>query len=233
MYKGLSASYLGVTEGTIQWVLYERLKKLTGGDGAVDQFGEARNGFQQWLGMMGSAGGAKMAASLITYPHEVSFHEATSVSMRTRLSFLSLRFYGRVCDNQQTRSPAKCDILDYFKRSVSLSPRKALARSTEVFPRISFAWCQMPQSCIPFTKVSCVGNIRFRILYITLHALSNLVVIATHRNASTPSHCCNLLYYSPIHVSQSMQFPVIRANTAIHQDARHPPEKWIEEVEWM
>ncbi|KAK7056183.1 Pyrimidine nucleotide transporter, mitochondrial [Paramarasmius palmivorus] len=30
-YKGLSASYLGVTEGTIQWVLYERLKKTTQG----------------------------------------------------------------------------------------------------------------------------------------------------------------------------------------------------------
>lgn len=31
-YKGLSASYLGVTEGTIQWVLYERLKKMTRGE---------------------------------------------------------------------------------------------------------------------------------------------------------------------------------------------------------
>lgn len=71
LYKGLSASYLGVTEGTIQWVLYERLKKITGGDGAVDQFGQKKSPFQQWLGMMGSAGLAKMAASLVTYPHEV------------------------------------------------------------------------------------------------------------------------------------------------------------------
>jgi solute carrier family 25 protein 33/36 len=28
-YKGLSASYLGVTKGTIQWVLYEKLKGLS------------------------------------------------------------------------------------------------------------------------------------------------------------------------------------------------------------
>lgn len=28
LYKGMSASYLGVAEGTIQWVLYERLKKM-------------------------------------------------------------------------------------------------------------------------------------------------------------------------------------------------------------
>ncbi|GJE93863.1 mitochondrial carrier [Phanerochaete sordida] len=63
-YKGLSASYLGVTEGTIQWVLYERLKKLS-------QRVEGRGGFAEWAGLLGSAGTAKCVASLITYPHEV------------------------------------------------------------------------------------------------------------------------------------------------------------------
>ena len=63
-YRGLSASYLGVTEGTIQWVLYERLKKLTA---AVD----GQSGLSQWVGMLGSAGSAKFVASMITYPHEV------------------------------------------------------------------------------------------------------------------------------------------------------------------
>ena len=40
-YKGLTASYLGVTEGTIQWVLYERLKRLTAsveGSGGIAQY---------------------------------------------------------------------------------------------------------------------------------------------------------------------------------------------------
>ncbi|KZT20960.1 mitochondrial carrier [Neolentinus lepideus HHB14362 ss-1] len=68
-YKGLSASYLGVTEGTIQWTLYERLKKLTKNT-------EGKGGVAEWLGMLGSAGTAKCVASLITYPHEV---------LRTRL----------------------------------------------------------------------------------------------------------------------------------------------------
>ncbi|KAH0836863.1 mitochondrial carrier protein RIM2 [Lanmaoa asiatica] len=68
-YKGLSASYLGVTEGTIQWVLYERLKQLS-----ADTHG--RGGLAEWFGMLGSAGTAKCVASLITYPHEV---------LRTRL----------------------------------------------------------------------------------------------------------------------------------------------------
>jgi len=63
-YKGLSASYLGVTEGTIQWVLYERLKKLST---AI----EGQSGLSQWFAMLGSAGSAKFVASMITYPHEV------------------------------------------------------------------------------------------------------------------------------------------------------------------
>lgn len=64
MYKGLSASYLGVTEGTIQWTLYERLKRVTRG-------AEGQGGFVGWFGMLGSAGMAKCIASLLTYPHEV------------------------------------------------------------------------------------------------------------------------------------------------------------------
>jgi solute carrier family 25 protein 33/36 len=63
-YKGLSASYLGVTEGTIQWVLYERLKRLSADT-------QGRGGAAEWFGMLGSAGTAKCVASLITYPHEV------------------------------------------------------------------------------------------------------------------------------------------------------------------
>jgi len=68
MYKGLSASYLGVAEGTIQWTLYEHLKGLsTRAEGHLSPAA-------QWAGMLGSAGTAKCVASLITYPHEVRHH---------------------------------------------------------------------------------------------------------------------------------------------------------------
>lgn len=63
-YKGLGASYLGVTEGTIQWVLYENLKKLS-----IAVSGQSE--ISQWLGVMGSAGSAKLVATITTYPHEV------------------------------------------------------------------------------------------------------------------------------------------------------------------
>ena len=63
-YKGFSASYLGVTESTIQWVLYERLKRLTTST-------QGAGGQREWAGMLASVGTAMCVASLITYPHEV------------------------------------------------------------------------------------------------------------------------------------------------------------------
>lgn len=68
LYKGLSASYLGVSEGIIQWTLYEQLKRLA-------KRGEG--GPLEWVGMLGAAGAAKTVASLITYPHEVSSYHPT------------------------------------------------------------------------------------------------------------------------------------------------------------
>ena len=59
-------SYLGVTKGIIQWVLYECLKHLTAST-------KGKGGIQEWFSMLGSARTAKCVASLITYPHEVSY----------------------------------------------------------------------------------------------------------------------------------------------------------------
>ena len=48
----------------MQWVLYERLNRLTAStQGAGD--------LREWGSMPASAGTAKCVASLITYPHEV------------------------------------------------------------------------------------------------------------------------------------------------------------------
>jgi Mitochondrial carrier protein len=63
LYKGMSASYLGVAEGTIQWALYEQLKAWE-----TQSMQEKKNSLS---GTISSAGIAKLVASLITYPHEV------------------------------------------------------------------------------------------------------------------------------------------------------------------
>lgn len=67
LYKGLSASYLGVAEGTIQWVLYEKLKGYL----------RTRDpSSHDWLNYFMAAAGSKLFAATLTYPHEV---------LRTRL----------------------------------------------------------------------------------------------------------------------------------------------------
>lgn len=93
-YKGLSASYLGVTEGTIQWVLYERLKRLAAN-------AEGTGGLQEWAGMLGSAGTAKCVASLITYPHEVRspLTETKTKGFGFGSDTVVCRFSERDCDN--------------------------------------------------------------------------------------------------------------------------------------
>uniref|UniRef100_A0A060TG07 ARAD1D19206p n=1 Tax=Blastobotrys adeninivorans TaxID=409370 RepID=A0A060TG07_BLAAD len=76
LYRGLTASYLGVAESSLQWVLYEQMKAFIRKrearrahiEGTEPTFGDK---FFNWAATSGSAGLAKLTASLITYPHEV------------------------------------------------------------------------------------------------------------------------------------------------------------------
>ena len=75
LYRGLTASYLGVSESTLQWVLYEKMK------GYLARREECRvasgrnitswDTFVDWGGKLGAAGSAKLFAAMLTYPHEV------------------------------------------------------------------------------------------------------------------------------------------------------------------
>ncbi|KAJ1912613.1 hypothetical protein H4219_005534 [Mycoemilia scoparia] len=80
-YKGTSASFLGISEGTIQWMLYERFKKIIrdkkaklenipGGDHSI------KKSINDWFEYFGAAASAKLISAVIAYPHEV---------LRTRL----------------------------------------------------------------------------------------------------------------------------------------------------
>jgi solute carrier family 25, member 33/36 len=91
LYRGLSASYLGVTESTIQWVMYEQAKsslktrlshRLSSGrePTSLDLVLESSGQFL-------AAAGAKFFAALVTYPHEV---------VRTRLRQAPVDNTGRV-----------------------------------------------------------------------------------------------------------------------------------------
>ncbi|KAI9248220.1 mitochondrial carrier domain-containing protein [Phascolomyces articulosus] len=71
LYKGMSASYLGVAEGTIQWMTYEHLKKKWIAPHHHSQNGIGGKSVEGWIGNIGAAAVAKLVAACITYPHEV------------------------------------------------------------------------------------------------------------------------------------------------------------------
>lgn len=75
LYKGLTASYLGVSELVVQWGLYERMKRyLRHREERIVLSGRPRTTWDQtvdYTGKVGAAGTAKLFAAVITYPHEV------------------------------------------------------------------------------------------------------------------------------------------------------------------
>ena len=76
LYRGLSASYLGVTESTLQWVLYERMK-LSLARREARRLADPRHQrsrvdeVEEWAGKFSAAAAAKAFAAVVTYPHEV------------------------------------------------------------------------------------------------------------------------------------------------------------------
>lgn len=75
LYRGLSASYLGTVESSLQWMLYEQMKLfIARTEKRRLEQGHKLNStdkFLNWSATSGAAGAAKFLASLLTYPHEV------------------------------------------------------------------------------------------------------------------------------------------------------------------
>jgi solute carrier family 25 protein 33/36 len=75
LYKGLSASFLGISESASQWVMYEEGKKrLRLREARLVESGRPRTTFDNFVSRFGdscAAGGAKFLAAILTYPHEV------------------------------------------------------------------------------------------------------------------------------------------------------------------
>ena len=76
LYRGLTASYLGVTESTMQWVMYERMKLALARREArrLNTPGYQRSFLddaEEWAGKFSAAAAAKLVAAVATYPHEV------------------------------------------------------------------------------------------------------------------------------------------------------------------
>ncbi|KAK3905537.1 hypothetical protein C8A05DRAFT_30654 [Staphylotrichum tortipilum] len=76
LYKGMSASYLGVVESTMHWMLYEQLKRsLAHREERIALSGRPKGWWDHtvdWTGKVGAAGFSKLIAAVLTYPHEVA-----------------------------------------------------------------------------------------------------------------------------------------------------------------
>ncbi|PHH85710.1 hypothetical protein CDD83_42 [Cordyceps sp. RAO-2017] len=76
LYKGMSASYLGVVESTLHWVLYEQMKAaLERREARIRRSGRDKTWWDKsvsWTGNVGAAGSAKLIAAVLAYPHEVA-----------------------------------------------------------------------------------------------------------------------------------------------------------------
>ncbi|KAF7558516.1 hypothetical protein G7046_g5643 [Stylonectria norvegica] len=76
LYRGMSASYLGVVESTMQWMLYEQMKAaLARREMRIVRSGREKTWWDKtvdWTGTVGAAGSAKLVAAIIAYPHEVA-----------------------------------------------------------------------------------------------------------------------------------------------------------------
>jgi solute carrier family 25 protein 33/36 len=95
LYRGLSASYLGVTESTLQWTLYEQMKiYLANREQRLIDSGRVPTTWDQtvaWTGKISAAGVAKFVAALITYPHEVCTQVRLCRSRLTRSQVVRTR----------------------------------------------------------------------------------------------------------------------------------------------
>lgn len=86
LYRGMSASYLGVAESTMHWVLYEQMKgSLARRQEALVASGRDATVWDKavdWSGKVFAAGGAKLIAAVVTYPHEVSLPSGTLLARK-------------------------------------------------------------------------------------------------------------------------------------------------------
>lgn len=99
LYRGLSASYLGVSESTLHWVMYEQMKQhlaLWEGRRRSDpnHIPTLLDQTVSWCGKIVSAGSAKLFAAALTYPHEVVRTRLRQAPTKTTGGTVELKYNG-------------------------------------------------------------------------------------------------------------------------------------------
>jgi solute carrier family 25 protein 33/36 len=160
LYRGLTASYLGVAESTMQWTLYEQMKlSLARREARVAESGRPLTAWDHtvaWTGKVTAAGTAKFVAALLTYPHEVRILKHSSLCGTIPYTFgddtnCTLRLYGRGygkprCRTDSSNTPVLSNALPQFFE------KRAWRRCMADWSRTCFAWSQVLPLCLVPTK---------------------------------------------------------------------------------
>ncbi|XP_076828263.1 solute carrier family 25 member 36-A [Brachyhypopomus gauderio] len=92
-YRGMSASYAGISETVIHFVIYESIKRRlleSRSSGNVDEEDDASRDVSDFAGMMLAAATSKTCATTIAYPHEVIRTRLREEGSRYRSFFQTL-----------------------------------------------------------------------------------------------------------------------------------------------
>lgn len=158
LYRGLTASYLGVTESTLQWMLYEQMKlSLARREERLVASGKPPTVWDQtvaWGGKVSAAGLAKFVAALITYPHEVRlpFFFPPSISPPNTPTNISPRSYAPA-SGKHPFPTANSNTQAWHSASASSGKKKAWRPCTADWSRTCSASCPAQPSCSARTKV--------------------------------------------------------------------------------
>ncbi|KAI3634772.1 hypothetical protein MIR68_007153 [Amoeboaphelidium protococcarum] len=120
LFRGLTASYLGIAEQTMQWVVYEKLKKSMRqfrgtADGDHVQMQQQSQMASQMVDNLLVAGVAKFIASISTYPHEV-----LRTRMRQVTTINSVNAEGRAITIGQPKYSGMTDVVKQVWRTEGL-----------------------------------------------------------------------------------------------------------------
>lgn len=84
-YKGITASYMGISETVVHFVLYEGVKARLMAARSVDGVPSDQRSPRDFLEFMGAGAFSKTVASCIAYPHGKSLH---TISLKKLLIIL-------------------------------------------------------------------------------------------------------------------------------------------------
>lgn len=128
LYKGLVASYIGITETVLQFVIYEKLKQIE----LKGTYNSKNNRIDKSVNIISSAALSKLIATVVSYPHEVIRTRTRQKTINKKYSTVKkaaktilkeegiLGFYGGLCPHLMRTVPNACVVFGFYELVIYL-----------------------------------------------------------------------------------------------------------------